>query len=157
MAMLRNPMTLRRMPRWKMRQPTQRQADLQHEHHAEALDTLATIELKFALLRERVYVEKMKVLVWEEALVKNGTLHSRQVSRCVPMSSFFPRIRLGSHPELLHLHSELSRRRDKRIELAARRRSYEIANILKRRRAEENAVWSWWMVRFFPYKSVNMC
>jgi hypothetical protein len=62
-----------------------------------------------------------------------------------------PRIRLGSHPELLHLHSELSRRRDKRIELAARRRSYEIANILKRRRAEENAVWSWWMVRFFPY------
>ena len=64
---------------------------------------------------------------------------------------------LGSHPELLHLHSELSRRRDKRIELAARRRSYEIANILKRRRSEESAVWSWWMVRFFPFKSVNMC
>jgi Sds3-like len=61
-----------------------------------------------------------------------------------------PYIRLGSHPELLHLHSELSRRRDKRIELAARRRSYEIANILKRRRTEESAVWSWWMVRFFP-------
>jgi hypothetical protein len=58
---------------------------------------------------------------------------------------------------LLHLHSELSRRRDKRIELAARRRSYEIANILKRRRVEESAVWSWWMVRFFQYKSVNMC
>jgi hypothetical protein len=64
-----------------------------------------------------------------------------------------PRVRLGSHPELLHLHSELSRRRDKRIELAARRRSYDIANILKRRRAEESAVWSWWMVRFFPYNS----
>jgi hypothetical protein len=61
-----------------------------------------------------------------------------------------PYIRLGSHPELLHLHSELSRRRDKRIELAARRRSYEIANILKRRRTEESSVWSWWMVRFFP-------
>ncbi|KAI0279551.1 Sds3-like-domain-containing protein [Russula aff. rugulosa BPL654] len=99
------------------------EADLQHEHRAEALDTLATIELKFALLRERVYVEKMEALAWEEALVKNG-----------------------SHPELLHLHSELSRRRDKRIELAARRRSYEIANILKRRRSEESAVWSWWML-----------
>ena len=70
---------------------------------------------------------------------------------------FPPCIRLGSHPELLHLHSELSRRRDKRIELAARRRTYEIANILKRRRAEESAVWGWWMVRLFPYKSVNIC
>jgi len=70
---------------------------------------------------------------------------------------FLLHIRLGSHPELLHLHSELSRRRDKRIELAARRRTYEIANIFKRRRAEESAVWSWWMVRFFPYKPVNMC
>ncbi len=55
---------------------------------------------------------------------------------------------LGTHPESLHLHSELSRRRDKRIELAARRRNYEVANILKRRRTEENSVWSWWMVRF---------
>ncbi|KAI0298330.1 Sds3-like-domain-containing protein [Multifurca ochricompacta] len=99
------------------------EADLQHEHRAEALDTLATIELKFALLRERVYVEKMEALAWEEALVANG-----------------------SHPELLYLHSELSRRRDKRMELAARRRNYEVANILKRRHAEENAVWSWWML-----------
>lgn len=41
------------------------------------------------------------------------------------------------------------------MELAARRRSYELANILKRRRAEENAVWSWWMVRFFPYEKTT--
>lgn len=37
------------------------------------------------------------------------------------------------------------------MELAARRRSYEVANILKRRRAEENSVWSWWTVRCYPY------
>jgi Sds3-like len=48
------------------------EADLQHEHRAEALDALATIELKFALLRERVYVEKMEALAWEETLVENG-------------------------------------------------------------------------------------
>jgi len=129
------------------------EADLQHEHRVEALDALATIELKFALLRERVYVEKMEALAWEEALVENGTWRPRQVCRCVPVLSFSP----GSHPELLHLHSELSRRRDKRIELAARRRSYEIANVLKRRRTEESAVWSWWMVRFFPYTFTNPC
>jgi hypothetical protein len=40
------------------------------------------------------------------------------------------------------------------MDLAARRRSYEMANILKRRRTEENAVWSWWMVRIFPYKTM---
>jgi hypothetical protein len=48
-------------------------ADLQPAHRAEALDVLATIELKFALLRERVYVEKMEGLAWEEALVAEGT------------------------------------------------------------------------------------
>jgi hypothetical protein len=41
------------------------------------------------------------------------------------------------------------------MELAARRRSYEVANILKRRHAEENAVWSWWMVRFLSYKTAG--
>ena len=35
-------------------------------------DVLATIELKFALLRERVYVEKMEGLAWEESLVAEG-------------------------------------------------------------------------------------
>ena len=46
---------------------------MQPAHRAEALDVLATIELKFALLREKLYVEKMEALAWEEALVANGT------------------------------------------------------------------------------------
>jgi len=49
------------------------ESDLQPAHRAEALDVLATIELKFALLREKVYVEKMEGLAWEEALVSEGT------------------------------------------------------------------------------------
>ena len=48
------------------------EADLQPAHRAEALDVLATIELKFALLRERLYVEKMESLAWEESLVMDG-------------------------------------------------------------------------------------
>lgn len=48
------------------------ESDLQPAYRAEALDVLATIELKFALLRERVYVEKMEGLAWEEALVSDG-------------------------------------------------------------------------------------
>lgn len=50
---------------------------------------------------------------------------------------------------MLHLHTELSKRRDKRLELAARRRDYEVVNLTKRRRLDEDAVWSWWQVRFY--------
>ncbi|KAF7790647.1 hypothetical protein EIP86_001603 [Pleurotus ostreatoroseus] len=100
------------------------ESDLQPAHRAEALDVLATIELKYALLRERLYVEKMENLAWEEALVLQGV-----------------------HPEMTHLHEELSKRRDKRLELAARRRDYEVVNITKRRRLDEEAVWSWWKYR----------
>lgn len=46
--------------------------DLQPAHRAEALDVLATIELKYALLRENLYVEKMESLAWEEALLAEG-------------------------------------------------------------------------------------
>lgn len=56
-------------------------------------------------------------------------------------------MRADKHPELLHLHEELSKRRDKRLELASRRRSYEVANFTKRRRLDEDGVWSWWKVR----------
>jgi hypothetical protein len=44
--------------------------ELQPAHRAEALDVLASIELKFAMLRERVYVEKMEILAWEEAMIQ---------------------------------------------------------------------------------------
>ncbi|KAF8186351.1 Sds3-like-domain-containing protein [Pholiota molesta] len=98
------------------------ESDLQPAHRAEALDVLATIELKFALLRERVYVEKMETLAWEEMLVQNA-----------------------AHPELQHLQKELSKRRDKRLELASRKRSYEVANAVARRNADESNIWSWWM------------
>ncbi|KAG9226917.1 hypothetical protein CCMSSC00406_0003410 [Pleurotus cornucopiae] len=97
------------------------EADLQPAHRAEALDVLATIELKFALLRERLYVEKMESLAWEESLVMDG-----------------------NHPELIHLHAELSSRRDKRIELATRKRQFEVTSVTKRRKLDEHATWSWW-------------
>jgi len=52
----------------------------------------------------------------------------------------------GIHPELIYLDEELSKRRDKRLELASRRRTYEVNDATKRKRAAENAVWSWWKV-----------
>ena len=56
---------------------------------------------------------------------------------------------------MLHLQTELSNRRDKRLELARLRRDYEVANVTKRRKLDEDGVWSWWKVRTRPYASVE--
>ena len=49
------------------------EVELQPAHHTKALDVLATVKLKLALLQEKLYAEKMEALTWEEALVANGT------------------------------------------------------------------------------------
>lgn len=48
---------------------------------------------------------------------------------------------------MIHLQAELSKRRDKRLELAGRRRDYEVINVTKRRKLDDDGVWSWWKVR----------
>jgi len=122
------------------------EADMQPAHRAEALDVLATIELKFALLREKLYVEKMEALAWEEALVANGAYSQPIVCARFRAGFSYYRSTIGIHPELIHLDGELSRRRGERLELASQRRTYEVNDAMKRKRAAENAVWSWWKV-----------
>ncbi|KAK0469333.1 Sds3-like-domain-containing protein [Desarmillaria tabescens] len=97
------------------------ESDLQPAHRAEALEVLAGIEFKFGRLREILYVERMQQLAWEETLILEGT-----------------------HPELIHYQKELANRRDKRVELASRKRELEITTIMKRRRVHEDGTWSWW-------------
>jgi len=117
--------------------------ELQPAHRAEALDVLASIELKFALLRERVYVEKMETLAWEEAMIQACML-SFAFLLLLMLTPWFSAV----HPEMQYLQQEMIKRRDKRLELASRKRSYEVANATKRRRADEDGVWSWWKVPF---------
>ncbi|KAJ7650605.1 hypothetical protein FB45DRAFT_20610 [Roridomyces roridus] len=95
--------------------------EVQPAHRAEALDVLAGIELKYALLREAVYVERMAGLSWEETLVASGT-----------------------HPELRHIQRELATRRDRRVELATRKRAFEHTDAERKRGVGEAGVWSWW-------------
>lgn len=54
----------------------------------------------------------------------------------------------GTHPELIHIQKELLKRRDKRLELASRKREYELKSIAKKRRIHEDSTWSWWKVCF---------
>ena len=103
---------------------------------------LASIELKFALLRERVYVEKMETLAWEETMIQACTSSFSNLLLLVLIFHGFSAV----HPEMQYLQQEMIKRRDKRLELASRKRSYEIGNATKRRRADEDGVWSWWKV-----------
>ena len=48
--------------------------DLQPAHHAEVLNVLVQIELWYALLRERLNIEKIEDLAMEEAMVLQGKL-----------------------------------------------------------------------------------
>ena len=45
-------------------------------HRAEALDALAAIELKFTLLKECIYLDKINTIAWEEVLVNNGAIYT---------------------------------------------------------------------------------
>src|SRR6266511_4183358 len=122
--------------------------ELQPAHRAEALDVLASIELKFAMLREWVYVEKMEILAWEESMVQACRISVRFVPR-----NLFNFTSSAVHPEMQYLQKEMTKQRDKRLELASRKRSYEITNAMKRRKADEDGVWSWWKVTFI---SINL-
>ncbi|KAG8961069.1 hypothetical protein FRC03_005807 [Tulasnella sp. 419] len=97
------------------------ETEIQPTQRAEALDILATMEIKFALLREKIYVDKMEEIAREEEMILNG-----------------------SHPEYLHLLGELQQRRDRKLNLASVKRAREEEFIHLRRRNEERAVWSWW-------------
>ena len=55
------------------------ESDLQPVHRAEALDVLAGIDLRFALLRERLYVEKIEDLATEKAMILQGASFSSPV------------------------------------------------------------------------------
>jgi hypothetical protein len=98
--------------------------DLQPPQRAEALDILAGMEVKFAILRERIYIDKMEEIAAEEAMILNGT-----------------------HPELLHFLTTLSQRKERRTKLASLRRDRDKEWIHKKRKADEDAIWSWWRVQ----------
>ena len=54
-----------------------------------------------------------------------------------PLLCEFLLIFAPAHPELIHLDEELSKRRDKRLELAPRCRTYEVSDAANRKRGLE--------------------
>ena len=116
--------------------------ELQPAHRAEALDVLASIELKFAMLRERVYVEKKDILAWEESMVQ-----ACMFPFCFILQNLFNFTSSAIHPEMQYTKGD--DQTEGRLELASRKQSYEMTNATKRRRADEAGVWSSWKVKSF--------
>ena len=61
----------------------------------------------------------------------------------------------GTHPEMIHLQTELQNRHDKRLELAAKKRKYEDDHVTMMRKGDEDAIWGWWKVCTFEYTSTT--
>ena len=87
--------------------------------------SLFVLELKFAALRDKLYLERMEEAAAEEEMVLNGT-----------------------HPALTHLHKILAERREKLHEVAAQRHQESLAELVRAREADKAHVWSWWTVSF---------
>ncbi|KAG8851184.1 hypothetical protein FRB91_008330 [Serendipita sp. 411] len=104
------------------------EGDIDLELHAadrqDALDALALLELKLAMIRQRLFQDKMDELGREEDMIRNGT-----------------------HPELLHTISELDKRRERRIHLAENKRKRDLELASKLRSHDEDGIWSWWGIQ----------
>ncbi|KAK8843384.1 hypothetical protein IAR55_007041 [Kwoniella newhampshirensis] len=97
-----------------------------HSSHAPpptpaAMRSLLMLELKFAALRDRLYVERMEEAAAEEEMILNGT-----------------------HPALKYLYKTLSDRRERLHEVASRRHQQALSELVKMREAEKHLIWSSW-------------
>ncbi|KAI5475308.1 Sds3-like protein [Pseudohyphozyma bogoriensis] len=88
---------------------------------AEAMEELTKIEIGFAKLRDKLYIERMMDVEKERMGIETGT-----------------------HPELIQFNQLVEMRRTKKLELAKKwleglEDSYE-----RQRASEEHTVWTWW-------------
>ncbi|CBQ70159.1 conserved hypothetical protein [Sporisorium reilianum SRZ2] len=87
----------------------------------EAMEALTKIEIGFAMLRDRLYVERLQEISKEGEMILDGT-----------------------HPELLHLTKAIETRRQRRTELVEFWFEHQEKQYERVAKAEEFAAWSIW-------------
>ncbi|TIA70302.1 hypothetical protein E3P91_03158 [Wallemia ichthyophaga] len=92
------------------------------DEREDALAHLTKLEIEFAMLRNKLYVERMEDVGRESAMIADGT-----------------------HPELQHLHTILAQRRDTRLSLASIRLRKLEESHKTTFRAEQTAAWTNWV------------
>ncbi|EIM21730.1 hypothetical protein WALSEDRAFT_32332 [Wallemia mellicola CBS 633.66] len=94
------------------------------DEREEALAFLTKLEIEFAMLRNKLYVERMEEVAKESAMIADGT-----------------------HPELQHLHNILKNRRDTRLSLASVRLKKLEESYKTTFQAEQESAWTNWVER----------
>lgn len=118
---------------------------------AEAMEALTRIEIEFARLRDRLYMERMAEVEKERIGVENGELgFSARLELGVQRVLTFYAHGAGTHPELLHLTQLIEMRRTKKLELAKKWLEGLEAAYERHREEGEHAVWTWWAVSCSP-------
>ncbi|KDE08327.1 hypothetical protein MVLG_01368 [Microbotryum lychnidis-dioicae p1A1 Lamole] len=88
---------------------------------AEAMEALTKIEIAFARLRDRLYVERMAEVERDRLAVDTG-----------------------AHPELIHLTNLIELRRARKLELARNQFNSVYLGYEKQREMAEHKTWVWW-------------
>lgn len=113
----------------------------------EAIEALTRIEIEFARLRDRLYIERMGEVERERRAVENGKLlfspgpHRLQLTYTRSLGN------VGTHPELLHLTRLIEARRQTKLELAKRLLDGECQIYRRKQEADEHTAWTSWDVR----------
>ncbi|WFD30531.1 NAPDH-dependent diflavin reductase [Malassezia sp. CBS 17886] len=106
------------------------------QRRQEALELLTRIEIGYAMLRDRLYVERDAELEKEHEMIQNGALSTRGA-----------RLTQGTHPELELLHSFIDTRKERRLVHLQTWLDREESLHALYARADEDAAWMNWRVR----------
>lgn len=87
------------------------------------MDALAKIEISFAALRDRLYVERIEETCRESAMILDGT-----------------------HPELIFLTNLIEARRRRRMEVIEAQFEEQERQFSRVAKSDEQAIWSTWRV-----------
>lgn len=124
-------------------QPERRRTDAALKHRMKALEALFKIEIEFARLRDRLYLERMEEVVRDREAVEAGQY-------LCPSYAHWPCSYLskGVHPEFVLLNDLIEKRRASKLDLASKTLEQLNRGFEREITADERVVWSDWAVRF---------
>jgi hypothetical protein len=105
---------------------------------------MVKIEIMFAQVRDRLYVERLSDVHRETAAVQHGWCSLTPYNNQIYNDLLILHASTGSHPELNEYYQLLERKRDARLSLAHKIFNLKEIELNKKREAATNSVWTRW-------------
>lgn len=109
----------------------------------EAMEALTKIEIGFAVLRDKLYVERMEEVSKESEMIYKGESRRCVLARLLELTR---RLWTGTHPDLIHLTNLIELRRERRLKLVELWFEEQQKQYARVASSEEAAAWSHWRV-----------